>query len=502
MYHTFASAKQPTPDLAQIASCPGLTASAAPHSLAVVEPDVGSLRRRALRAALLLAGLAALAGCQARREPNVLVVVIDALRPDHLGCYGYARATSPTVDGLARRGVLFADATTVATYTRASVPSIFTSVYPAAHGVLSQGTRVEVLADEYTTLAEALKARGYRTAAFMPNPSLHRVFKFGQGFDLYDDDFALGPGAADQAYETASRINARFLRWLRSGRRAPFFAYLHYRDVHAPYVPPPPYDRMFAGAGPRRPLSAAEYQAQPADLRSPRRFSDLGSYIDQYDGEIRYTDDRLGELLATLRAEGLLDHTVVVVTADHGEAFLEHGAWTHGTDLYEEQTRVPLLLVLPDGAQGGRRVLSPVQTIDVYPTVLALLGAPVSAQVQGRSLLPTLDGRGDPHRPVFSEARVPRKKRPNGRGLLVSVRADGWKLIYNRTKRKAELYRVAEDPGEGNDLVAHLPQKAQELARLLQAFDQDNARHSHWQQGRQAVPQDVVEGLRALGYVQ
>ncbi len=458
-----------------------------------------------LRRALLVACAAWLLGCQPQRDPNILILVIDALRPDHLGCYGYARATSPTLDALARRGVLFADATSPSSYTRAAVPSIFTSVHPAAHGVFSQGRQVEVLSDEYATLAETLKARGYRTAAFMPNPSLHRTFNFGQGFDLYDDDFTIGEGPSHEGDETARKINDRTLRWLRGDRgdpAKPFFAYLHYRDVHAPYAPPPPYDRMFPQTGAGRLLTEAEHRAQPLDVRRPRRYPDLDSYIGQYDGEIRYTDDRVAELLDTLKKEGFLDETVLFITADHGESFLEHGTWTHGTGVYEEQTRVPLLLVLPEEKHAGRRVEVPVQTIDIYPSILSLLGSEIPEALQGKSLLGAIEGDADSHRPVFSEARVARNKRPTGWGQMVAVRADGWKLIYNRTERRAELYHLAEDPAETNDLIAREPDKARELVRRLRAFDQDNARRSHWRKGQEGLPEDVVEGLRSLGYVQ
>src|SRR5688572_20885663 len=257
-----------------------------------------------LRTLLLVACAAWPLGCQPQRDPNILILVIDALRPDHLGCYAYARPTSPALDALARRGVLFADATSPSSYTRAAVPSIFASVHPAAHGVFSQGPQVEVLSDEYTTLAETLKARGYRTAAFMPNPSLHRSFNFVQGFDLYDDNILMGQGPAHEAQETARKINGRALRWLRGARSdpaKPFFAYLHYRDVHGPYVPAPPYDRMFPTIGAGRQLTPAQYRSQPLDIRRPRRYRDLDSYINQYDGEIRYTDDRLAEFLGTLK---------------------------------------------------------------------------------------------------------------------------------------------------------------------------------------------------------
>jgi len=439
-------------------------------------------------------------GCQPKRDPNVLILVIDALRPDHLGCYGYALHTSPAIDALARRGVLFADATSLSSYTRAAVPSIFASVHPGAHGILNQGKEVEVLSDEYKTLAETLKERGYVTAAFVPNPSLHRAFNFDQGFDLYDDDFQIGVRGA-QDYETASRINARTLRWLHDNRGKPFFAYLHYRDVHAPYVPPPPYDRMFDKPGAGRPLSEAEYKTQPPDVRRPRRYRDLDSYVEQYDGEIRYTDDHLARFLETLAKEGFLENTAIFLTADHGESFLEHGSWTHGTGLYEELMRVPLLLVLPGEKHAGKRIEAPVQTTDLYPTVLDLLDAPIPPELQGKSLFEAIEGSADPGRPVFGEALVSRGHRPRNFGTFVAVRTGGWKLIYNRRSRSGELYNLKEDPGEARNLVDREPERARDLLRLIAAHDRENAKRSHRIRGTEELPEDVVEGLKSLGYV-
>jgi choline-sulfatase len=456
---------------------------------------------RAPLAALLLICAAWSLGCQPKRDPNVLLLVIDALRPDHVGAYGYPLATTPTIDALARKGVLFLDATSSSSYTRAAVPSILASVHPAAHGVFSQGGQVEMLSEEITTLAETLKARGYATAAFAPNPSLHRTFNFDQGFDLYDDDFQVGAGPAHEAHETARKIHTRFLRWLSSNRERPYFAYLHYRDVHGPYVPPPPYDSMFPRSGERRILNRLELRSRPIDLRTPVRFRDLDSYIERYDGDIRYTDDHLAKLLAALDKEGLLENTVVFLTADHGESFLEHDAWTHGTGLYEEQTRVPLLMVLPKERSAGLRVEQPVQTIDLYPTVLELLGLEIPAALQGRSLFGALEGEADPLRPVFSEARVNRRKQATSWGQLVAVRRGGWKLIYNRTNRKIELYHLKEDPAETRNLVEREPERARELLRLISAYDRDSAARGYRAKGQDALPPDVVEGLRALGYV-
>ncbi|HEX3131491.1 MAG TPA: sulfatase [Thermoanaerobaculia bacterium] len=441
-----------------------------------------------------------LSGCQAKRDPNVLILVIDALRPDHLGCYGYELDTSPKIDALARRGVLFTDANSLSSYTRAAVPSIFASVHPGAHGVLSQGKQVEMLSDEYKTLAETLKERGYVTAAFMPNPSLQHAFNFDQGFDLYDDDFQLDV-RGNQEYETARRINERTLRWLRANRDKPFFGYLHYRDVHAPYVPPSPYDRMFDRPGEGRPLTEGEYKTQPPDLREPRRFRDLDSYIEQYDGEIRYTDDHLARFLEILSKEGFLENTVIFLTADHGESFLEHGSWTHGTGLYEELTHVPLLLILPGEKHAGKRVEVPVQTTDLYPTILELLDAKAPPELQGKSLFDAIEGKADPDRPVFGEALVGQGHRPKNFGQFTSVRVGEWKLIYNRWNRSGELYNLSKDPAERRNLVDQERERAKTLLRLIIAQDRETAKRSHRVQGQEPLPEDVVEGLRSLGYV-
>ena len=203
-----------------------------------------------------------------------------------------------------------------------------------------------MLSDGFTTLAELLQTRGYATAAFMPNPSLSRTFNFDQGFDLYDDTILLRAhdGARRNRLETARKIHRSALEWLDSKPADRFFLYLHYRDVHGPYLPPPPYDEMFWDEdGEHRTLTAREVRALPRYLRRANDGGVLEYYVSQYDGEIRYTDDRIGEFLTQLGARGLLENTVIIVTSDHGESFLEHGKWNHGTGLYQEEIHTPLL---------------------------------------------------------------------------------------------------------------------------------------------------------------
>ena len=433
------------------------------------------------------------------KDPNVLFLVIDALRPDHVGYLGYEKDTTPTLDELASRGITFTDNTSPSSYTRASVPSIFTAMFPSVHGVLTQGKEREVLSDSFDTMAEILKGRGYATAAFMPNPSLSKVFHFDQGFDLYDEELLFyGPDRTEQGkFETATKIHRRALEWLDSKKEDPFFLYLHYRDVHGPYLPPPSYSKMFwDDEGDHRKLSKAEYQRLPKYLRRKHDHGVLEYYVSQYDAEIRYTDDRIGEFLSQLEARGLLENTVIVVTSDHGESFLEHGRWNHGTGLYQEEIHTPLLLVLPGSKLAGSRITDPVQTHDLYPTVFDLIDLPKPPDLQATSLFEAIEGRANPDRPIFSEGRF------SGQRLLGSVRVGGWKLIYDRYGERAELYDLQQDPEERRDLAQSEPQRVEDLVQRLDAF---------WERAAQLAPPasaaledldgETADALRALGYI-
>ena len=468
-------------------------------------PFVTTNRLRGTLLAVALCGC--LAGCHPEPEPvfvlesdpNILVLVIDALRPDHVGNLGYRHDTTPTLDALASHGITFTDNTSPSSYTRASVPSIFTGVFPSVHGVLTQGKEVEVLSDGFTTLAELLQTRGYATAAFMPNPSLSRTFNFDQGFDLYDDTILLRAhdGARRNRLETARKIHRSALEWLDSKPADRFFLYLHYRDVHGPYLPPPPYDEMFWDEdGEHRTLTAREVRALPRYLRRANDGGVLEYYVSQYDGEIRYTDDRIGEFLTQLGARGLLENTVIIVTSDHGESFLEHGKWNHGTGLYQEEIHTPLLLVLPGSRLAGSRIASPVQTHDLHPTILDMLHLPKSPDAQGRSLVEPMAGKADADRPVFSEGRFP------GQPLLGSVRIGRWKVIYDPQTKEAELYDLRADPGEQHDLAQGEPRRVEELVERLEAFWKRNAQLGPpTAEAPAGLDEETLEALKALGYV-
>jgi arylsulfatase A-like enzyme len=235
----------------------------------------------------------------------------------------------------------------------------------------------------------------------------------------------------------------------------------------------------------------------PEYLRLDDDHGALDYDLSQYDGEVRYTDEEIAVFLSELETRGLLENTVIVVTSDHGESFLEHGRWNHGTGLHREEIHTPLLLVFPDARHAGTRHSSPVQTHDLYPTILDILGLPKSPELQGRSLGEAIGGAADPERPIFSEGRF------RSLSLVGSVRVGAWKLIYDPKEKKAELYDVQRDPEERHDLARREPQRVRALVRQLEAF---------WERNAQLAPAELdepddlspatVDDLRRLGYLE
>jgi len=418
-----------------------------------------------MRRGLALAVVAALGTPSCARGPapgdlagwNVLLVTIDTLRADRVGFAGYEGVETPVMDGLAAQGVVFEDAIAAGPVTLPSHATILTGRYPPAHGALDNG--FYSLPEDVPTLATALRERGYDTAAVVGSYVLIDRTGLDAGFQEYDDTFSK-PRQRGQAYRErrAGDVTAAAKRWL-EGRdsAAPFFLWVHYFDPHAPYDPPEPY--------------RTQYRLRP------------------YDGEIAYTDAQLGELLDALRASGQLDRTLVVVTADHGEAFGDGGELTHGLLLRTSTLRVPLVLVAPGRVPAGRRVPSVVSTADIAPTVLELVGAPPLAGVQGRAL-PL--GPRDEERFVYSETRLPADE--FGWSMLAGVRSGRWAWV--RAPRP-ELYDLDEDPGETTSLDGERPELAAQLDARVGEF-LDAGRDSVV---RSQLSEEQVVALRSLGYL-
>ena len=415
---------------------------------------------------LTIAGAATASACGGSRpapppprRPNVLLVTIDTLRADHLGCYGYGGAATPVLDGLAARGARFATAVAHVPLTTPSHASILTGLTPLRHGVRDNGDYV--LPDRIPTLAEAFHDAGYRTAAFVSAFPLDRRFGLAQGFDVYDDRLPHGDDRRRAAYveRPADQTTAAARSGLAAGPPSPWFVWVHYFDPHAPYEPPPEVAARFAG----RP----------------------------YDGEIAFVDAQLGTLLGYLDRNGLSAGTLVLVTADHGESLGEHGEETHGVFVYDATLRVPWIMAGP-GVPAGQVPPVVARGIDVAPTLLDLAGAiPARDPMEGRSLAPALRGQALLDEPAYAESLFARLRL--GWAPLHAWRTARLKLI---DAPRPELYALDEDAGETRNRSAERADAAETMRRQLRAALSVRAPDAAADPGP-----DAAERLRALGYL-
>ena len=433
----------------------------------MLRPGLAPLRARLSAGVpvLALAASAAMVACAPaeRAEPwNVVVLLVDTLRADHLGLHGYGRPTSPVLERLARESIVFEHARSQAGCTFPSVASLLTS-RPANElmaGIERHGMAVP---GESPYVPAILRDQGWATAAVSASiivrdtPSeINRQGGYGRGFERFDEQ------CLDRS---AACVNARALALL-DELPEPFFLYLHYLDPHAPYRPPRWHERRFALGRPDRSwVSEGEperifrklYEGEPG---IPFGRSDLGHFVDLYDEEIRFFDTRLGELLAELGGRGLLDRTVLVLLSDHGEELLDHGHFGHCRNLaYETLLRTPLVVRLPGGPAG--RLSGPVDNLDVVPTLLDYLGIdPGPVGFAGRSLRPWMEG-GEPPPPGHHFAL---------QGTVRTVTDGRWKLLVDLASGGTSLYDLAADPGERLDLAARRPGEAERLRKALRRW--------------------------------
>ena len=436
---------------------------------------------------------------------NVLLVTIDTLRADHMSAYGYARPTTPFIDGLAREGTLFRNAFAHAPLTLPSHSSIMTGQLPAKHGAR---TNWEPVHDEgVETLAERCRQRGLETAAVVAGFVLNRRFGLDQGFDFYDDEFESGYRRADEVFAAATR-------WMgaRSPER-PYFLWLHFMDAHGPYMPPPRAIVELGETLPQDPRRLEEARRAAILENRPPSEEELRQLELLYDGEIRYVDAVLAMLFAELEKRGMLADTLVVLTADHGEGFDHDYYFDHGDRLYDSQLHVPLILVERPASRvpRGRVVEDLVRSVDILPTISELMGWE-RRELAGSSLTPFFsDGASQRPRVALSETYLRRAKgysqhtglAPSERsaGSLYSLRSLERKLIQTvLTDRDARLecYDVAADPGEERDLSATLPEGAAELrAALARYVDLAGPISGEFDP---TLSDEDVEKLESLGY--
>jgi arylsulfatase len=451
-----------------------------------------SLRRVAGLAVAALAVLA-LSACRRPEPPSLLLVTIDTLRADHLSVYGYPWPTSPGLEALAERGVVFDWVVAPVPETAPSCAALLTGRWPVQLGVRGNA---QPLRPRFETLAELLAAAGYETAAFVSGiPLDRRLSGLHQGFDHYDDRMPDPRGRTANVQRLAEKTTAAARSWLASRPEGPFFLWLHYYDPHGDYSPGPPYDAMFGDrpAGPEIPLTSI-----PGYQRA--HGTDAAVYTARYDGEIRKVDDQLAGLLDEIETARGLERTLVAVTADHGESLTEHGYFfDHGNELYLPSLRIPLILAGAGVPPGGRRIGGSARTVDVLPTLLELLGQRLPEGLAGTSLVDRLDGAAPSFPETLSEARF-----KTYRALTVesdvepklAVRDDRFTVILKLGSSKLELYDRRVDGGETRDLMTALADDpaGAELRRALE--ENVRARQAAAAAGQRPAPRVFTPEIR------
>jgi arylsulfatase A-like enzyme len=436
-------------------------------------------------ALLILLIVVAIGGCRAVDDDlrGVVLISVDTLRPDHLGLYGYARPTSPTLDLLARDGTVFETASSVSPWTLPAHATLLTGLYPHRHGVLATSRRLD---SEIPTLASRFEEAGFRTGAIVNSIYLGERFGLDRGFG----SFELVPPPGRSASDVASRA----LAWLdrNAAETAPFFLFLHFYDVHSDYRSIEPIEALFTSdyAGHADGSTAQLLRATRGEVRFDE--SDRRRLVDLYDAGIRQLDGELGRVVDWLDGRGILERVLLIVTSDHGEEFLEHGGVLHARTHYDEVIRIPLIVRGP-GVPRGERVRHAASISDVAPTLLARAGL-ASTGMDGRDLTSFWNRRA----PLPSDFVYADGGRGNRRAVATqSIRGPRHKLIYDRGSEHSELYDLVDDPGEHHDLAESLPELRDELLGRLREF---TALSPGTAPDASALTDDETQQLRALGY--
>ena len=382
-------------------------------------------------------------------QPNIIFIIVDAVRADHLSAYGYAQATSPHLDAqLAAQGAIFTQATAPSAWTFPSNAGLFTGLRPSSLGVQwsASGTAIP---DEATMLAEYLHQDGYYTAGFISAHYVRGQFGFNQGYDVYQELVGNAGTTTD-----AEAINSLAIDWIEttwapvlSGTQ-PLFLHLYYYDPHTWYNPPAPYDTLYDSTytGTVTGEVYGDGQNIVDGIIVPNE-RDIEHIQALYDGEITYWDTALGEMLDYLDSNGFLANSIIVLTSDHGQMFGEHGLWIHRNSLYEELLRVPLLVRYNGVISPGLVITTPIQTMDVMPTLLELANIPIPPNLESSSLMPLLTGESMTETwPVFSELNALRGDWISPEFEMRAVRQGDWKYIHQIGPVNAnELYRLQPD---------------------------------------------------------
>jgi arylsulfatase A-like enzyme len=459
-----------------------------------VPSNSGELVRLSRTLLALVPILLAACGPRPERRANLVLIVVDSLRQDALGAFGSPIPTSPHIDALAARGVSFEGSYTVTPWTLPSMATILTGLPPSRHGAIDPR---KTLAPEAQTLAEILRDVGYRTSAVVSHLFLKARYGMDQGFEQLQDSESRGHGWVSTPGVTRQALEA--LRAL-AGQPAPFFLFVHYFDPHYDYLRHPEFGLANV---PSSKLKGGETIQELLSLAPTLKADDLEFLRRVYAEEIRKTDQGIGALLREIDALGIDAHTLVVVSADHGEELCDRGDWIgHTTGLYEEDVRVPLVMRDPRSVRPGRVERGPVSIVDLLPTMLDLLGVPVPPDALGESFAATVQrGEAPAPRDVLFEVDFEplfadnEEKVSHKRAIL----REGWKLIRDETSGAVELYDLASDPAESRNVAEQRLELRDRLAGDLAEWSQ-SAAEGQLPAGVVELTARQIERLRSLGY--
>jgi arylsulfatase A-like enzyme len=436
---------------------------------------------------------------------NVILISVDTLRADHLGCYGYDRATSSHIDTLASDGVTFLNAYASSPWTLPSHISLMTSLHGVNHQVAYED---ESLDPSIPTLADILRMNQYYCAALTGGGFVSAQYGFSKGFNSYSDEGGiLRQDSAEHLFHSA-------LRWLEREKDKGFFLFLHTFQPHSPYACPTPYRSAFLGENARwRHIDLISYLGGMPGIYRELPENDRRNIIDLYDGEIRYTDETLiGPLIAALKDMGLYDRTLIVFTSDHGEEFFDHHGWGHGHSLYDESLKVPLIIKFPDSRFQGRKIADMVPLVDIFPTILEEAGIEYAdLDIDGQSLFPLITGEEKGDRGFLADlaanvlaSRIPQR---------ISMSQGKEKLILNREMSPEDLgffitpppvldpvefYDLAQDPDERRNIVE---ERAASANRIIRRIDEVYKAARKRKTGKLTMGEELRKQLKALGYI-
>ncbi len=421
------------------------------------------------------------------QRSDVIIYLIDTLRADHLGTYGYSRPTSPNIDRFAEDAVLFENARAQSSWTRPTVVSVLTGLAPRNHGV---NRREDALPDSVDTLAELLSTAGYDTAGFVTNGNAGPNFGLDQGFDQFRH--LRESGDTHERHKLSDHLNLWLFDWLekRLPDDPPFFLYAHATDPHVPYTPPEPFRSRFApGLDPE--IGRLEHARAVIQGRLRPTDQTRQDLIDLYDAEIAFNDHHFGRLIERLKQLGRYDSSLIVLVADHGEEFLDHDGWEHGITLFDEQLHVPLIIKLPGSRDAGKRIAATVSQVDIVPTILDLLGIAPPA-FDGVSLLSAVE------RTSFAYLALSDRQ-------MRSITRKGWKLILDDSPtprgEPLQLYQLETDRREAAQLAGRRPFERELLSQLMRRWELELAQGAQAVGEQAEIPDELRRQLEALGYL-